>query len=301
MPIATAVLHETRLDAARLFLDSLDEPWRTEVAEDPQLDEWLATSLQMAREAWPGARPCPGFLAYLGSKVPTLRIAAAFVTLRARELFLMYSCLHADPRGLAEFEMRYQPYVARALKRMKWTPQAIDEARSVLRERLFFPLPGDRAIALDYSGRGDLGRWLRSVAIRDAFKERERQRRHVDLEGHADALTDDSDPEQDLELNREGAAFANSLLRALAALPLRDRKLLFRHYYEGLSLDEIGKRHRVHRATAARWLAEARENVLKTMRRELSGSMPASELEAFLRTAKVHPSARFSWILRAAG
>ncbi len=232
MPIAMAVLHETRLDAARLFLDSLDEPWRTEIAEDPQLDEWLANSLQMAREAWPGARPCPGYLTYLASKVPTLRMAAAFVTLRARELFLMYSCLHADPRALAEFETRYQPYVARALKRMKWTSQAIEEARAVLRERLFFPLPGDHAIALDYSGRGDLGRWLRSVAVRDAFKERERQRRHVDLEGHADALTDDNnDPEQDLELNREGAAFANSLLRAPAALPHRDLKLLFRHFY----------------------------------------------------------------------
>jgi RNA polymerase sigma-70 factor, ECF subfamily len=229
-------------------------------------------------------------------------MAAAFVTLRVRELFLMYSCLHADPRALAEFETRYQPYVARALKRMKWTTQAIEESRSVLRERLFFPAPGGHAVALDYSGRGDLGRWLRSVAVHDAFKERERQRRHVELEGHADALaTDDNDPEQDLALNREGAAFANSLLRALAALSLRDRKLLFRHYYESLSLDDIARRHRVHRATAARWLAEARENVLKAMRRELSSSMTATELETFLRTATVHPSARFSWILRTAG
>jgi RNA polymerase sigma-70 factor (ECF subfamily) len=301
MPIAKAVLHETRLDSARIFLDALEEPWRTEIADDPQLDEWLAESLHMAREAWPGARPCPAFLVYVASKVPTLRMAAAFVTLRVRELFLMYSCLHADPRGLAEFETRYQPYVARALRRMKWTPQAIEDSRSVLRERLFFPLPGGRALALDYSGRGDLGRWLRSVAVRDAFKERERERRHVDLEGHADELSTDDDPEQELALNREGATFAAALLRALAALPLRDRKLLFRHYYEGMSLDDIARRHRVHRATAARWLAEARENVLKTMRRELSASMAASELETFLSTAKVHPSARFSWILRAAG
>jgi RNA polymerase sigma-70 factor, ECF subfamily len=299
MPFAKAVLHDTRppLDA-RLFLDALEEPWRTEIADDPRLDEWLAAALDGAREAWPGARPCPGFLTYLASKVPTLRMAAAFVTLRARELFLMYSCLHADPRALAEFESMYQPYVARALKRMKWTAQAIDEAGSVLRERLFFPEPGDHALALDYSGRGDLGRWLRSVAVRAAFKERERERRHVAIEGHADALATDNDPEQDLSLNREGATFAASLLRALAGLPLRDRKLLFRHYYEGLSLGDIARRHRVHRATAARWLADARENVLQSMRRELSGRMTAGELEAFLRTAVVHPSARFSSILR---
>lgn len=301
MPNATAVLHDTRpnLDA-RLFLDGLDEPWRTEIADDPRLDEWLSTSLQSAREAWPGATPCPGFVAYLASKVPTLRMAAAFVTLRARELFLMYACLHGDRRALREFEQRYLPYVARALARMKWSPQAIEEAKCALRERLFCPLHGGRPLALDYSGRGDLGRWLRSVAVRAAFRERERERRHVDLEGNTDALATENDPEKDLSLQREGAAFADSLLRALAALPLRERKLLFRHYYEGLSLEDMARRHRVHRATAARWLAEARESVLKTMRRDLSSSMTAGELEAFLRTAVVHPSARFSSVLRTA-
>jgi RNA polymerase sigma-70 factor (ECF subfamily) len=298
MPTVTAVLEKRWPLDSRPFIDALEEPWRTEIADDPRLDEWLADALQGAREAWPGARPCPGFLTYLASKVPTLRMSAAFVTLRARELFLMYSCLHADPRALAEFETRYQPYVARALKRMKWTSQAIEEARSVLRERLFFPLPGGHALALDYSGRGDLGRWLRKVAVRDAFKERERQRRHVDLESHSDALTNDDDPERDLALNREGSAFASVLLRALAALSLRDRKLLFRHYYEGLSLDDIARRHRVHRATAARWLADVRDNVLQTMRRELSSSMAESELETFLRNAVMHPSARISLILR---
>lgn len=285
---------------ARLFLDALDEPWRSEIADDPRLDEWLASSLRSAREAWPGATPCPGFVRYLASKVPTLRMAAAFVTLRARELLLMYACLHGDPRALAEFEKRYVPVVERALRRMKWTPLAVDDAKSVLRERLFFPGSEGRALALDYSGRGDLGRWLRSVAVRAAIKERERERRHVDLDGHADALATDNDPEKDLALHREGATFADSLLRALAALPLRERKLLFRHYYEGLSLDDMARRHRVHRATAARWLAEARESVLKSMRRELSASMTAVELEAFLRTAVVHPSARFSSVLRTA-
>lgn len=237
---------------------------------------------------------------YLASKVPTLRMAAAFVTLRARELLLMYACVHGDPRALGEFERRYLPQVARTLRRMKWTPQAVEEAKCVLRERLFFPLGDGRALALDYSGRGELGRWLRTVAVRAAFKERERERRHVDLDGHADALTTGNDPEQDLSLHREGAAFADSLLRALAALPLRERKLLFRHYYEGMSLEDMARRHRVHRATAARWLAEARESVLKAMRRELSASMTAGELEAFLRAAVVHPSARFSSVLRTA-
>lgn len=285
---------------ARIFLDALDEPWRSEIAGDPRLDEWLSTSLRGAREAWPGASPCVGFVQYLASKVPTLRMAAAFVTLRARELFLMYACLHGDPRAIAEFERHYVPKVTRTLQRMKWTPLAIDDAKSVLRERLFFPGTGGRALALEYSGRGDLGRWLRSVAVRAALRERERERRHVDLDGHTDALATENDPEQDLALHREGATFADSLLRALAALPLRERKLLFRHYYEGLSLEDMARRHRVHRATAARWLAEARESVLKTMRRELSTSMTAAELEAFLSTAVVHPGARFSSVLRSA-
>lgn len=286
---------------ARLFLDALEEPWRGEIADDVRLPEWLSFCLRDARDAWPGATPDAGFLRYLASKVPTLRMAAAYVTLRSRELFLMYACVHGDPRALAAFEKRYLPVVARALERMKWASLAVEEAKSVLRERLFFPANGGRALAVEYSGHGDLGRWLRSVAVRSAFRERERERRHVDLDGHADALTTDNDPEKDLALHREGATFGASLLRALAALQLRERKLLFRHYYEGLSLDEIARRHRVHRATAARWLAEARDSVLRTMRRELSASMTASELEAFLRSATFHPSTRISSVLRAAG
>jgi RNA polymerase sigma-70 factor (ECF subfamily) len=209
--------------------------------------------------------------------------------------------MHGDPRALSAFEKRYVPVVTRALERMKWAPLAIEETTSVLRERLFFARTGARALGLDYAGRGDLGRWLRLVAVRAAFKERERELRHVDLDVHADALAAESDPEADLSLHREGATFADSLLRALAALPLRDRKLLFRHYYEGLTLDEVARRHRVHRATAARWLAHARDNVLQTVRRELSGRMTARELEAFLRSATVHPTARFSSVLRVAG
>jgi RNA polymerase sigma-70 factor (ECF subfamily) len=285
---------------AGLFLEALEEPWRAEIAGDARLEECLDGCLRDARDAWPGANPCPGFVRYLASKVPTLRMAAAYVTLRSRELFLMYACMHGDPRALAEFERLYLPAVARALERMKWAPLAIEEARSVLRERLFFPVQDGRALALDYAGRGDLRRWLRSVAVRSAFKERAHERRHVGLDGHADALATEGDPEADLSLQREGATFAASLLRALAGLTLRERKLLFRHYYEGLSLEDLARRYRVHRATAARWLAEARDAVLRAMRLELSASMTATELETFLRSATVHPSARISSVLRTA-
>ena len=113
---------------ARLFLEALEEPWREDIAGDPGLEEWLAGCLRDARDAWPGARPCPGFVRYLASKVPTLRMAAAYVTLRSRELFLMYACIHGDPRALAEFEKGYLPAVARALERMKWAPPDIEEA-----------------------------------------------------------------------------------------------------------------------------------------------------------------------------
>jgi RNA polymerase sigma-70 factor, ECF subfamily len=61
------------------------------------------------------------------------------------------------------------------------------------------------------------------------------------------------------------AAFAE----ALAALSVRERTLLCAHYLDGMTVDDLGRLHGVHRATAARWLDSARGHVLRGVRRHL--------------------------------
>ena len=53
---------------------------------------------------------------------------------------------------------------------------------------------------------------------------------------------------------------------ALASLTSKERNLLRYHYLENLSIDKIGLMYGVHRATAARWINAARENLCKQTR-----------------------------------
>jgi RNA polymerase sigma-70 factor (ECF subfamily) len=52
-----------------------------------------------------------------------------------------------------------------------------------------------------------------------------------------------------------------------------------------LSIDELATIYRVHRATCARWLSDAREQVRKQTRRRLLERLgtPAAELDSFMR------------------
>jgi RNA polymerase sigma-70 factor (ECF subfamily) len=71
---------------------------------------------------------------------------------------------------------------------------------------------------------------------------------------------------------------------ALAGLSMHDRDLLRRHHLDGLTLDQVATLHDVHRATAARWLAQVRERVVAATRaaleRELAGEVDLPELLA---------------------
>jgi len=72
---------------------------------------------------------------------------------------------------------------------------------------------------------------------------------------------------------------------ALAELPPHDRSLLRLHYIEGLSLDRLAVMERVHRATVARWLSDARSTVLSRVRTLLAERLKLSghEGESLLR------------------
>jgi RNA polymerase sigma-70 factor (ECF subfamily) len=66
------------------------------------------------------------------------------------------------------------------------------------------------------------------------------------------------------------ALFKESFAAAVAALSPRERTLLRQHLLDGLTVDALAPLYRVHRATAARWLAAVREKVLQATRAELA-------------------------------
>ena len=70
----------------------------------------------------------------------------------------------------------------------------------------------------------------------------------------------------DLELDflkqRYQQDFKEAFILALRGLTVRERNLLRQRFIYGLSLDELGALYRVNRATTARWVVQAREEVL---------------------------------------
>jgi RNA polymerase sigma-70 factor (ECF subfamily) len=282
-----------------VFLNALSEPLRSDMAESDGLENWLRNSVRTAREAWPELHPPDDdFIRYLASKVQALSTPSSFAKLRGDQLFLAYHCLGGDSRALGLLEERYLPQVGRALGRMKLSSAAIDDIKASLREKLFFAQQGARPLVADYSGRGELGVWLRSIAVHLALKLKKNERKHVEADEHVGSLAAKGNPELDYLRERHAAQFTAALHRALEGLSVRERNLLRQHYLDGLSLDALGELYRVHRATAARWVAGAREAVLQAVRAELLGSMTESELDSFLRMPGEHLGARISQVLR---
>jgi serine/threonine protein kinase len=84
---------------------------------------------------------------------------------------------------------------------------------------------------------------------------------------------------------RYGAAFRAAFAEAMQAVAERDRLLLRQHFLDGLTLEQLAALHRVHRATAARWLARVREEIARETRKRLleEGRVPQVEHDSLLR------------------
>lgn len=60
---------------------------------------------------------------------------------------------------------------------------------------------------------------------------------------------------------------------AFAALEVRQRNLLRQHILDELTIDDLARLYRAHRATCARWLADARAELGKATRKRLIASL----------------------------
>jgi len=130
----------------------------------------------------------------------------------------------------------------------------------------------DGAPILDrYTGRGRLGAWIRVVASRDALKALRGDGREVPID--AARLDRVGAPDADLEMDYMKAvyrtAFADAFYAALDGLAPRDRLMLRYSVLDGLSIDRIAAAYGVHRATAARWVARARQQLVASTRARL--------------------------------
>jgi RNA polymerase sigma-70 factor (ECF subfamily) len=222
-----------------------------------------------------------GFAAHLeglGVRCDTLALAA--------DLYLAFGCLCGDAAALKTFDTRLLPVVRRVAKRVGGEAMGDDIGQQVASHLLVNTTARPPAIG-SYAGRGKLSSWIAVVSTRAATRVLRREGRRVAVGGQR--LERLGAPDGDLELAhmkaRYQTAFAVAFQNALDSLTVRNRLVLRHHVIDRLSIDAIAQLRGVHRATAARWIQTARQQLLERTRARLmrTEGLTASEYESVTR------------------
>jgi RNA polymerase sigma-70 factor (ECF subfamily) len=181
---------------------------------------------------------------------------------------LAAACLAGEPAALRRFDAEVLGPAVDSVRGIDPTPAFVDEIRQRVRAHL---LVGEgRPRLADYAGRGPLAGWVAVAAVRSALMLRRStaRRREVGDDDWAGALAlvATGNPELELQKREHAAAFTAALREAAAALEPRLRAVLAMHFTEDLSIDQIGAVYAVHRATAARWVQRARDELIAATR-----------------------------------
>lgn len=247
-------------------------------SRDEPLADALATLVSAAQAQWPLVRLDEGvFAEHLRAKA-----SGPLEQVRGPELFLACACLAGDAAALAAFEQQFIAGVDKAVMGVDPSRSFIDEVRQRVRERL---LVGASPKLAEYSGLGSLQAWTRTVALRLALNHKRDGAREVQDEGLLDAIPfAGRDLELDYVRKQHRQDFAAAFSEALGALEARSRNVLRLSYVDRLTIDQIGTMYGTHRATAARWLAAARDELMEQTRSRLAQrlKLDQSELNSLL-------------------
>ncbi len=249
---------EARLDAA------LDEPART------MSSDWLARD---------------EFAAELAARLEhdDEEIGRWWNHLRPTDLYLACACARGVVGALDRFERLFGEEIARTAQRFERPGLPADDLIQSLRAKLF-TLPGadgvqprtpdGRPRIAMYTGQGFLQNWLRVTTTRtfiDCCRGLPESPEVPIRNELVDVLQEPKGDPELLLLKREHVKhFKASFAEAVAALDGADRLLLKQHLVERLTIDQLGALYHLHRASAARRIAKARDALLAATRLALA-------------------------------
>jgi RNA polymerase sigma-70 factor (ECF subfamily) len=242
--------------------------------------ELLRALYMRGRAAWPAIElDIAAFSAFAAGKLD----GGPLDEIRSDDLYLVAGCIAHIEQALIVLNMHYLSPAASRLVRSGYNAAAADDAIQAMRMRLVVDDAGRGPLLSQYNGRGSLAVWIRVAATRMAIGARRKHRNETADE--INVLSAEPSPELDLLQRRFGAEFTAAFRSAFAALMPRDRALLRYHVIEQVGIDRIGAIYGVHRATAARWVAHARESLVDGVRRALQirFGIGDDELDSVLR------------------
>ena len=277
---------------ATRFTDMVaDAAAREQLADMPDLDTVLADQLADGRAAWPAVAIADEV--YLRQLADAVRARAdesaerVVRTMPGADLYLAAACAAGDHRAIAVFRTELVPPLREVIARLGAAPAVVDETEQRVLEAVLVAAPGGRAQIANYSGRGRLRSWLRSIAVRTG-------RRQLGVAPTADDELVDrlpataDDPELQLVRGRYADRFRAAFVAAFADLTERQRNLLRQYHIDELTIDELGRLYQVNRATAARWVIAARTTLLDTTRTRLAADLAivTGEVDSIIRLVR---------------
>jgi RNA polymerase sigma-70 factor (ECF subfamily) len=269
----------TVVDGARArFWAGLGGARRTDLSALPAWEERLGAALDEPPRKW-GAEwlPREQFAAELAARVndDDEPIARWWDHLRASDLYLASACACGVSGALERFEQLFGAEIGRTARRFERPGLPADDLVQLLRAKLFTAPDAARTahgrprIAM-YTGQGFLQNWLRVTTTR-TFIDCGRVTPdwpEVPIRNELVSVLPEpkGDPELQLLKREHVTHFKASFAEAVAALDSADRLLLKQHLVERLTIDQLGALYHLHRASAARRIAKARDALLVATR-----------------------------------
>ena len=207
---------------------------------------------------------------------------------RAADLYLACACAGGDERALAIVASQFTPDLVRIAARARAPGISPEDARQMLLDRLLVSDAGRAPRIASYRGRGSLRNWIRAAAARaliDLHRAGGKGREVTVEHSLFEQLAGDLDPQMAYLRRHYRDEFAAAFEVAVKGLSPRARNHLRHVFVEGLTIDQIGAIYGVHRATAARRLAAARDALLAATRAELGRrlAIEATEIDSIIR------------------
>ncbi len=267
-----------------VFLSAAESP--AHLGPD-ELESLLESRLAEARAAWPEFTVDPAaFMRFVAVRA----FDGGLEGLKTVDLYATCACADGSSRAMVALETRYFPPIDAALARMRLATGAVDDVKQGLRRLLFVGDEVSPPRITEYTGRGELRGWLRVTAVRAALKLLKKDKRETLVDEIAEdvmrhAVGAQADPEMLYVKEVYRAQFRTAFQAALESLSDRDKNLLRQHVVDDLSIDDLGGLYQVHRATAARWLTSAREQLLTRTRTEFmqNARISRDECDSILR------------------
>lgn len=240
----------------------------------------LERLMEESQLAWPGLTvSTEHFVRLLAERLAQPILSAGELpTEKASELYIGLACAQGDSGAIAAFEQRYFTAVEATLKHQGAGLRA--DVGQMMRLRLFVAAEGQQPKILQYAGEGLLQGLVRVMAQRIVLDLAAKDRKEEPLPSFsAGSLIAPGDPQLALLKGVNLREFKRAFGEAVTALTTRQRNLLRLHLVDRLSIDDLGRLFAVHRASAARWVADAREEVAAGVRRRMTERLQLSEVE----------------------